>query len=119
MMPGTRYQEGEFDNQWYEWIDTNLSRGVDPIEIVKVLAGKGFHPYRNDRLMQRIVTWQSFDLFLARNGNDFSVDDTTVVDSNFRHWVERCSQKGIDGGIILQVLKDRSIRIEEVSQVLA
>jgi hypothetical protein len=30
MMPGTKYEEGFFPDDWVEWIDENLLRGVDP-----------------------------------------------------------------------------------------
>eukprot|EP00605_Chrysophyceae_sp_TOSAG23-4_P002678 GSChrysophyteH1.ASY1.ANO1.2954.1 assembled CDS len=113
MMPGVVFQEGDFNDEWYTWIDENLMRGVDPLKITSILAAKGFHPHRNDALMQRIICWQSFDLFLARNGSDFNVVDTTVVDTDFRFWVEKCSRKGIDGEIILKVLEDRAINITE------
>ena len=113
MMPGTRFKEGDFDTEWYEWIDVNLARGVDPIKIVSILAAKGFHPHRNDALMQRIVTWQSFDLFLARNGNDFSLEGSTVLNTEFRFWMEKCSRKGIDGSVILKVLQDRGLDLEK------
>ena len=91
---------------------TTSGRGVEPIKLMKTLADKGFHPYRNDRLMQRIVTWQSFDIFLARHG-DFSIDNTTVIDHRFREWVEVCSSKGIEGKIIADILDEREIHLKE------
>ena len=112
MMPGVQYPEGEFSEPWYEWIDTNLARGVNVIEIVKILADKGFHAYRNDALMQRLVTWQSFDLFLVRYGSEFSIDNTTVLDYKFTNWIEVASRKGIDGNVIASVLQDRGVDLE-------
>lgn len=52
MMPGVKFKEGDFDDEWYTWIDENLMRGIDPQKIVAILASKGFHPHRNDALMQ-------------------------------------------------------------------
>jgi hypothetical protein len=37
--PTLQYIEGFFDEDWYEWIDTNLTRDIDSTEIVKVSAG--------------------------------------------------------------------------------
>ena len=37
--PTLQYTAGYFDEDWYEWIDMNLTRGIDSIEIVKVSAG--------------------------------------------------------------------------------
>jgi hypothetical protein len=112
MMPGVQFKEGDFDDQWYEWIDTNLERGVNPMQIVKILADKGFHAYRNDALMQRIITWQSFDIFLARNGNDFTLENSTIIDHKFANWVEVCSRKGIDGSIIATIMDERGINLQ-------
>jgi hypothetical protein len=83
------------------------------MQVVKILADKGFHAYRNDALMQRIITWQSFDLFLIRMGGDFTLEDTTVIDHRFANWVEVCSRKGIDGAVIAAIMDERGITLRE------
>ena len=105
MMPGTVYEEGTFPENWMQWIDDNLLRGVDPMKIVDILAKKGFHAYRNNPLMQRICVWQSFDGFLSKT-SDFDLHANSL-DARFRIWVEMLVAKGIEGSIVCKVLMDR------------
>lgn len=106
MMPGTMYMEGVFPDEWVQWIDDNLLRGVDPLKIISILAMKGFHAYANLPLMQRICVWQSFDDFLG-TAPDFDITANSL-DARFRRWVESIVSKGIDGAIVIKVLEDKS-----------
>lgn len=110
MMPGVHSAEGEFPDEWLTWVDENLQRGVDPSKIVAILFGKGFHPYRNLRLMQRVIVWRLFDIFLEKNPN-FDVTNTVAVDVNFAQWAKDTLNKGIDGDVVMQILKDRGVTL--------
>lgn len=105
MMPGTKYHEGTFPEDWIQWIDDNLMRGVDPTKIMEILATKGFHAYANNALMQRVCVWAAFDTFLG-GAPDFDIQANSL-DARFRRWIEMLVAKGIEGVIIIKVLMDR------------
>lgn len=87
--------------------DENLARGVAPQIIAQILSSKGFHPHRNLGLMQRIITWTSFDEFLAKNP-DLDILTSSNLNSKFKQWIRNTLDHGIDGEVILRVLFDRS-----------
>lgn len=93
MMPGVHSVEGEFPEEWITWMDENLARGVDPNTIVSILASKGFHPYKNLGLMQRVISWQLFDKFLLDHP-DFDITGTTALDVRFQLWIKKNLGKG-------------------------
>lgn len=107
-MPGVKYKEGEFPDEWIKWTDENLLRGVSPFTILSILTTKGFHPYRNLSLMHRIICWRLFDIFLEENPS-FDIDDTTNLDIRFQQWVKNCVSIGLEGEILFHVLQDRCI----------
>ena len=111
MMPGTVFLEGVVPDEWIEWIDENLQRGVDPVKVMDIMAVKGFHVYANPLLMQRVCVWQAFDEFLLENP-DFSVQDKALP-AKFRRWIEAIVDKGIDGVVILKVLEDRNYDLKK------
>lgn len=106
-MPGIKFKEGEFPEDWLRWIDDNLARGVEPSTIASILASKGFHPHRNLALMQRVITWHSFDGFLARFP-DLDIITPPNLPQDFKLWILDMCNRGIDGDVILKVLADRS-----------
>jgi ankyrin repeat protein len=110
-----KYPPGEFPDDWLQWVDDNLLRGVEPGRIVSILASKGFHPHRNIRLMHRILTWNSL-LQFNESHPDIDIYDTTVkLHDDFVEWIRLTASKGIDGEIIFQLLKDRFIDLEKES----
>lgn len=109
---GLKFEPGYFPEEWTDWIDENLSRGVDPASLSKILSNKGFHLNKNIPLMQRIIVWQSLDKFLKDNP-DFDITGTITLDVSFEKWVRGIVERGIDGRVLLGVLKDRLIHIEE------
>lgn len=131
-IPGARYPAGDFPEEWLNWVDTNLLRGVDCEVIVEVLTKKGFHPVRNMRLMHRLICWNSLDHYLRAlpeesDGNDsssssFSSTATSRkslvnnirVDAAFLRWIEETAKKGVDGELILEILKEREVDLERV-----
>jgi ankyrin repeat protein len=62
--------------------------------------------------MQRIIVWQSLDKFLHDNP-DFDITGTITLNVSFDKWVRGIVERGIDGRVLLRVLKDRLIHIEE------
>lgn len=106
IMPGIRYNIGEFPEEWLDWVDNNLARGVAPATITSILGSKGFHPHRNLRLMQRIICWQAFDKFLIKYP-DLDIAVESSIQPNFKDWIMQQIKKGIDGDVLLNVLKDR------------
>jgi len=108
MMPGVRFKEGEFPDEWITWVDENLLRGVDPNTIVGILASKGFHPHRSTSLMQRLIVWQDFDIFSYEN-QDFEMMDAISIDFRFQLFVERIVAKGIEGAVLLRVAEERGV----------
>lgn len=115
---GVKYKEGEIPDDWMEWINENLARGVEPAVIVRILSTKGFHPYRNLAFMQQVLVWRSLDGFLALHP-DFHYDEDTCDNVSFRQWVIDSANKGIDGEIILKVLEDRFIDIRRYDPFFA
>lgn len=112
MMPGVNFNEGEFNDEWYGWIDQNLARGVDPVKIVSILKAKGFHPYKNIELMQRITVWQLYEQFTQVHPN-FDLTGSLAVDPHFQLWIKDTVNKGFDGEVIFKVLKDRGLTLSE------
>lgn len=110
---GVRCKEGEFPDEWLEWLNENLLRGVDPGKLVSILASKGFHPHRNITLMHRILTWCSLDRFLVQHP-DLDLTDTSVkLHEDFLEWLKETAKRGIDGEVIMRVLDDRCIDIKQ------
>jgi hypothetical protein len=105
VMPGLKYPPGEVPWDWIKWIDENLARDVDPVDVISILAAKGFNPHKNIQLMQRMLTWTSFTEFLATHPN-FDVSDA-FLDFQFQEWCKDLCSKGVDGIVISSVLEDR------------
>jgi hypothetical protein len=84
-------------------------RGVDPVNIISILAGKGFNPHKNIALMQRVVTWTSFTEFLEEH-EKFDLTDA-FLDFQFQEWCKDLCSKGIDGNVINSVLEDRGYNL--------
>lgn len=100
---GVRCKEGEFPDEWLEWLNENLLRGVDPGKLVSILASKGFHPHRNITLMHRILTWCSLDRFLVQYP-DLDLTDTSVkLHEDFLEWLKETAKRGIDGEVIWMI----------------
>ena len=112
MMPGVNYAMGVVPEEWLRWVDENLARGVSSLRIVSILYTKGFHPYRNVALMQRITIWALLDQFLEKHP-DFSLTGTLVISAEFQQWVRDVLVKGFDGECILRVVQDRGITLQE------
>ncbi len=106
---GVKFKEGDFSDEWFQWIDENLLRGVDPGKIVSILASKGFHPHKNTRLMHRILTWNSFEHFLAQHPDLDLSGGAVDLDEDFFEWIQHTVRKGIDGETVLELLKDRCV----------
>lgn len=102
-------------------------------QVVSILAAKGFQPHRNLKLMQRILAWNSLETF-AKQHPDLILGDVVDktrdedddpflrnmqrqyldgeylnLDSRFVRWITEMARKGIDGEILLQLLRDRCI----------
>lgn len=108
-MPGIKFLPGEFPEEWLKWVDDNLLRGVDPGKIVSILASKGFHPYRNTRLMHRIISWHSLLKFVELHPHIDVNDTDEPFDEEFLEWIRKTAEKGIDGAILYELLQDRYI----------
>jgi len=111
-MLGIRFKPGEFPDEWMEWLNENLLRGVDVGKLASILASKGFQPQRNLELMHRLLTWSSLDKFLNNNSNInfFNNNNNNIkFDNKFINWIKETSKKGIDGRVIMKVLEDRCI----------
>ena len=109
-MPGVKYKDGEFPDEWLGWTDENLSRGVSPYTVLSILTAKGFHPYRNLTLMHRVIAWRLFDIFLDENP-EFDIGDAGSLDIRFQQWVKDCVSMGLEGEILFKMLQDRCIDI--------
>jgi ankyrin repeat protein len=112
-MPGLRYKPGEFPEEWLQWVDDNLLRGVDPGKVVSILASKGFHPHKNVRLMHRILAWQSLLLFTASHPEIDAFDDSEKLNEELVDWIKDTVAKGVDGEVLYQLLKDKYIDLEK------
>jgi ankyrin repeat protein len=104
-----RCKEGEFPDEWLEWLNENLLRGVDAGKIVGILASKGFHPHKNATLMHRILTWCSLDRFILLHPEVDLHDPGARLHEDFFEWVKETALRGIDGEVIMQVLDDRCV----------
>lgn len=114
-----RCKEGEFPEEWLEWLNENLMRGVDPGKIVGILASKGFHPHRNSTLMHRILTWCSLDRFIAEHPDLDLMDPSVKLHEDFIEWVKATALRGMDGEVMTQVLLDRCIDLRKDTPLLA
>ncbi len=61
--------------EWFAWLEENLDRGSDSLELLKILAAKGFAPHKNPRLMQFIAAHDSLTVttslpVMVRGGRD-------------------------------------------------
>ncbi|KAJ1430655.1 hypothetical protein B484DRAFT_49632 [Ochromonadaceae sp. CCMP2298] len=108
-MPGVRCKPGEFPEEWLQWLDENLLRGVDPGKAVGILASKGFYPHRNTFLMHRVLVWAALDRFQARFPDIELCDPDTPLHEEFFEWCKACAKKGYDGTVIVKLLEDRGI----------
>lgn len=108
-----KYPPGEFPDDWLEWVDENLLRGVEASRIVSILSSKGFHPHKNARLMHRILAWQSLAHFLKDHPDLDVTDEAGNINSSFLEWVKTTARKGIDGKILMQLLEDRCLDLKE------
>jgi hypothetical protein len=88
-----KFAEGDFSDEWLEWIDDNLSRGVDASAIVRVLSSKGFHPHRNLPLMQRIIAWKCCDKFMIEMFPEFDISTSATLDVHFKNWAVATASK--------------------------
>jgi len=61
--------------------------------------------------MHRILAWYSLLVFLETHPEVDLQDDSRLHD-DFREWIKKTAQKGIDGEVIYQLLKDRYIDLE-------
>lgn len=100
-MPGVRYKHGIFPEEWIEWVDDNLLRGVSASSIVSILAAKGFHPYRNVRLMHRIISWNSLEIFSDEHPALDLSSSSPKIDESFISFVKTLAMRGIDGAVLL------------------
>ena len=112
-MPGVRCKPGEFPEDWMQWIDDNLLRGVDSGKIVAILSSKGFHPHRNMALMHRILAWSSLVHFQNTHPYIDLTDSSVKMHEEFLEWVRQTAQKGIDGEVLYQLLIDRYIDLSK------
>jgi ankyrin repeat protein len=110
---GVRCKEGEFPEEWLEWLNDNLLRGVDPGKVVGILASKGFYPHRNITLMHRILTWCSLDRFVAEHPDLDLTDSSVKLHEEFFEWVKETALRGIDGEVMMRVLEDRCIDLKK------
>lgn len=111
-MPGVKFQPGEFPDEWLEWVDENLLRGVDASKIVSILASKGFHPHRNLKLMHRILAWQALVVFLREHPDIEPTDESGNINEDFLEWIKMMARKGIDGEILMKLLQDRCLDLK-------
>jgi hypothetical protein len=109
-MPGIKYAHGVIPDEWVEWIDENLLRGVETENILHILVTKGFHPHKNNAVMQRIGGWLAFNRFL-KEYPDFELDERHINPS-LANWITKVLNRGIDGYILWKVLEDRWIEID-------
>lgn len=116
-MPGVQYPEGSFPEEWVAWVDENLTRGVSASQIMDILVRKGFHPHKNLEVMQKCSISLSFDQFVGKHP-DFDLT-TRAIDLNFKRWIMRQVDKGIDGNVVLKLLEDRGIFLKETNPHLA
>lgn len=110
-MPGVKFAPGEFSEEWYQWIDDNLLRGVEPGKIVAILSSKGFQPHRNTMLMHRILAWHSLQQFQASHPYIDLTDTSVKMHEEFLEWIRYTAQQGIDGEVLNQLLEDRYIEL--------
>lgn len=111
-MPGVKFPPGEFPDDWLEWVDENLLRGVDAAKIVSILCSKGFHPHRNLRLMHRILSWQSLVHFLRDHPDIEPTDEAGNIHEDFLEWIKNMARKGIDGEVLMKLLQDRCLDLK-------
>ena len=117
-MPGVKYKEGDFPEDWLEWIDENMLRGVDAGKVVSILATKGFHPHRNALVMHRILAWNSLEDFFRKHPDVHLGDGPDdEIDDDFLEWIKATAQKGIDGEVLLKLLKDRCVDLERTGHL--
>jgi hypothetical protein len=117
--PGVRYPPGEIPEDWLKWVDDNLLRGVEAGKIVSILASKGFHPYRNMKLMHRILSWYSLVEFLKSHPELDVTDDSSLLNDDFLDWLRSLALRGIDGNVILELLDDRFIDLKKEHMLFA
>ena len=116
-MPGVQFAEGSFPEEWVLWVDENLTRGVSAAQIMDILVRKGFHPHKNLEVMQKCSISLSFDEFVSKHPN-FDLTSRSI-DLNFKRWIIRQVEKGIDGNVVVKLLEDRSIYLRETNPHLA
>ena len=116
-MPGVQFPEGEFPEEWVQWVDENLTRGVSASQIMDILVRKGFHPHKNLEVMQKCSVSLAFDSLVSKHP-DFDLTSRSI-DLNFKRWIDEQCKKGIDGNVIVKLLEDRNIFLKETNPHLA
>lgn len=108
-LPGVQFVGKEFPSDWVEWVEKNLLRGVAVGKIATILATKGFQPYRNTKLMHKLLSWSSLDILLHAHPDIDIGEVHPVLDNRFFRWATETAQKGVDGMVILDMLFDREL----------
>ena len=109
-LPGIVYDPGVIPNKWNLWLESNLTRGVDPEELLQTLVKKGFVPAKNEKVMQRISMHVSFERLREAQLGARLDDQQRYIPPEWLEWAENNMKNGITGDVILETLVKAGFR---------
>ncbi|CAM9149964.1 unnamed protein product [Ectocarpus sp. 6 AP-2014] len=110
MMPGLDVEQGVIPRAWERWLKDNARKGVELNRLLAQLRAKGFAPFANPEVMQWALATGGLDRLIEAHPNGGpTVEGGADLRPEWRAWIDHCLSTGLDGAVLLEVLRDRGI----------
>eukprot|EP01029_Cantina_marsupialis_P009089 TRINITY_DN2129_c0_g2_i3.p1 TRINITY_DN2129_c0_g2~~TRINITY_DN2129_c0_g2_i3.p1 ORF type:complete len:1002 (-),score=308.37 TRINITY_DN2129_c0_g2_i3:1408-4413(-) len=100
--PGFAHKQGEIPEEWLQWLEINMNRGVDPEKLLSILHSKGFQPAKNEYVMSVMSVRGA--VLKVKKETSASLRNCRVIPVEWQKWIEENLARGVKGDIILSEL---------------
>ncbi len=117
-IPGVAFEPGVIPDAWRRWYEQNMDAGVDPEELLQTLVVKGFTPAKNLELMQLTSLHLSMQKLVRKERGARLSENGRYIPPEWLDWAESQLDRGLTGGMVLQILVKLGFRPERNPHLL-